>query len=114
MATIAPVRVNLLDVGYAQLYRWESLTEADTATAIKASSLADKAIQVTGNFGTSGDVHIEGSMDGVSFAQLNDPQGDAISLTSAGIVQIQENAVFIRPVLDAGTGVDVDIYLLAR
>lgn len=114
MAIIAPVRVNLLDVGYAQLYRWEALTEADTATAIKASSLADKAIQVTGNFGVSGDVHIEGSMNGVTFAQLNDPQGDPISLTSAGIVQIQENAVFIRPVLDTGTGVDVDIYLLAR
>lgn len=114
MATITPVRVNLLDVGYAQLYLWESLTENDAATAIKASSLADKAIQVTGDFGTSGDVHIEGSMDGVNFAQLSDPQGDPISFTASGIVQIQENAVFIRPVLDTGTGVDVDIHLLAR
>lgn len=58
-------------------------------------------VQMLGTFG--GTVSIEGSLDdGVTWATMEDLQGDAISLTSAGYRTIQNVPRKIRPTGGAG------------
>lgn len=115
MATIQAAKVQNLAQGDAQIWLWEALTPTDVdGSALDVSDLRDIGIQVIGNFGTAGDIFIQGSIDGTTWAQLNDPQGNALSFTAAGIQQVQENVRYIRPFRNAGTGaLDVDVYLIA-
>lgn len=96
------------------VYEWVGLTEADTAEPVEVPQRADKTVQASGNFGTGGDVRVEGSIDPAEtvFSQLVDPQGNTIALTVAGIETILENVVFVRPTIAAGTGVSVTVRIL--
>ena len=95
-------------------YEWVGLTESDTADHVEVPQRADKTIQVSGDFGSNGDVRAEGSLDpdAVVFSQLTDPQGNVVAITSAGIETIMENTVSIRPVVAAGTSVSVTVRIL--
>ena len=94
-------------------YEW-ALTESDTAAHVEVPQKADKTIQGSGNFGTGGDLRVEGSIDpaAVVFAELDDPQGNGIALLAAGIATILQNVFFIRPSIAAGTGVSVTARIL--
>lgn len=99
--------------GGVRIVTW-SLTTADgTGTQLIAPMYADKSIQVYGTFGGT-TVIIEGSNDsGAStFFTLNDPQGNALSLTSATGEQILENTYLVRPRLSGGAGATVTVKLL--
>lgn len=65
----------------------------------------DKTIQVTGLTGSE-TVQLQGSNDGVNFADLSDPQGNALAITSAGplIKQIEEAVIQVRPAIVSGSG----------
>ena len=95
-------------------YEWVGLTENDTADYVEVPHRSDKTIQVSGDFGTSGDVRVEGSLDpdGVVFWELDDPQGNNIAITATDGETILENVVFIRPTVAAGTGVNVTTRIL--
>lgn len=116
MADISPTRQNIRSPGVAYAYVWANLTENDTAVGKKCPGLNDKTVQVLGDFGSGGTIVIEGSLveePGASdWTGLTDPQGNALSFTAAGLEAIQENVVWVRARVSAGTSVDVNVYLL--
>lgn len=110
---ISKEQVGVAD-GTSILFTYDNLDENDSApAAIDMSEYADRSIQVVGSF-NSGTVVLEGSNDGTNYVTLTDPQGNALSFTSAGIEQIQELTRYIRPRVSAGTGVDVDVFIMLR
>lgn len=94
-------------------YTW-TLTDADpTGTAIEVADLADKTVQLAGDFG-GGTVTIEGSNDGSNWATLTDPQGNALSKVAAAIELIAENPLQVRPKITGSTGANLTVSLVAR
>lgn len=83
---------------------WSGLLNGDTGSAIQMPGSADRSIQITGTFGTGGSITIQGSNNGTDFVALTDPQGNAITKTSAAIEQVSEVTRYIRPSVTAGDG----------
>ncbi|KKM21491.1 hypothetical protein LCGC14_1634860 [marine sediment metagenome] len=98
-----------------QLYLWETVTENDTCQELELPEFSDKTIQVLGSFG-GGNISIEGSImkDSPAFSVLNDPNGNALTKTSAAVEAVLENVWKIRPKVPTGTSVDIDVYLLVK
>lgn len=87
-----------------KLVVWTVMANGDSGTPFLFADWADRAMQITGTFGAGGTVVFEGSNDGVNYATLNDTSGVALSLTSAGIRQMNEAPLMIRPRVTAGDG----------
>lgn len=85
-------------------HSWTALLNGDDGRPISMGGLADKSLQVTGTFGTSGEVVIEGSMDKTNWVMLTDPQGTALSFTAGGLSTILQNPKYVRPNVTAGDG----------
>ena len=94
---------------------WEALTEANSdGSGVEFSDYADRSVQVIGTFGGA-TIALQGSNDGgTTWAALSDPQGNALSFTSAGIEQVGTISQMIRPIVTGGASVDVDVWLFAR
>lgn len=91
-----------------------TLTDADpTGDAVEFPDFPDKSVQIAGTFG-GGTVVIQGSNDGTNYVTLADPQGNAISKTSAAIEQILENTLKIRPSISGSTGASVTVTMIGR
>ncbi len=95
-------------------YEWAALSESDTANYVELPYRPDKSVQVDGNFGSGGDIRVEGSLDPAAavWGQLADPQGNAISFLAANdedVEAILQNTFWIRPTVAAGTGVSVTV-----
>ena len=90
--------------------------EADVGEAMRFPEWFDRTIQVTGTFGSGGSARWEGSNDGGNnYIVLTDPQGVALNVTTASIVQITEMTEFARPRITAGDETtDLTIAILAR
>lgn len=116
MAEIAVAPQTNHAFGDAKIYLWETITATNQeGSAVNVSATNDIAVQMLGDFGTSGDIVIQGSIDGgTTWATLNDPQGDPIVITAASIIQVQENVQLIRPINAAGTGLDLDVWMIVR
>lgn len=117
MATVTPTITNLRtadDNGH--LVVWAALTTTnDTGVASEMWGQADRSVQISGTFGSGGTVVIEGSNDGTNYVTLTDPQGNAISKTSASIEQIEEITRYIRPKVSAGDGTtSITVTMLMR
>ncbi len=110
MATIASVTT----FGEAKTVTWETLTETN-ADGLPTNDVGsgDSTFQATGTFG-GGAVVLQGSLDGTNWFTLNDPLGDPISLSAAGLVAVLENTPYKRPFVASGTGVDIDAKLITR
>lgn len=96
---------------------WTGLTKTtdDVGEAIALPNRADRAVQVTGTFGTGGSVRIEGSIDGANYAVLTDPQGNALDITAAKIESITEPVRYIRPRVTAGdVTTALAVHIIAR
>lgn len=90
---------------------WSNLTENDTATAWDGGFMyPDKSIQIEGIHGTT---VIQGSNDETNYVTLNDIFDTALSFTADSLRQIAENPRLIRPSVSSGTGVSVNITILA-
>lgn len=114
MATIAPTPI-FNERNDITAVKWASMTEADTAVPLRnVAPRTDATVMVVGDFGTGGDIRMEGTLDPDegTFVDLHDPQGNVIAFTAADIETILENVPTIRPSVEAGTGVDVDVYLM--
>ena len=102
------------------VYSW-TLAQGDVGQAIVLPHLADKAVQFLGTFGT-GTVRIEGAnnpaaseADNAQWSTLNDPQGNALDVTTAKLEQLLENPYLIRPRMVGGDGTtSVTIYMVLR
>lgn len=92
---------------------WSNLAGTDSGTPVNIGEYYDRSVQISGTFGGA-TVTIEGSNDGVNYLPLTDPQGNAISKTTASIEQIMELTRFIRPVVTGGTGSNLTITMYVR
>lgn len=106
MATITPTVTRVMGDNDADGYKavWTPMLVNDVGAGVALSGYADKSVQVTGTFGSGGTVVVEGNNDGTNFAGLTDPQGTAISMTTAGIKAITEAVINARPKVSAGDG----------
>jgi len=100
---------------------WDGLdgTAPDTGTPFDVSSVpgaggADRSVQITGTFGDN-TVVLQGSNDGTNYVTLSDPQGNAISKTTASIEAVLEYTRMVRPAFTAtGTGTSIVVTLMVR
>ena len=107
MATIPLVDVALPAYGEydgIRVVEWAALANGDDGAPAELVNFADRTVQVAGTFGAGGSVTIEGSLDGVTYAALTDPQGNALTFTSARLETISEVVRYIRPRVTAGDG----------
>jgi hypothetical protein len=107
MATITgSIDRNLSEVGNAALVTWTPMTFAglDVGAPVQWVEYADRCVQVSGTFGAAGSVTLEGSNDGVTYATLADPQGNALTITAAKLEQVLELPRYVRPRVTAGDG----------
>ena len=116
MAVITPVVTNTVAADLSVNHiSWSTLTEVNTSgTPISAVQFADRSVQVTGTFGATS-VALQGSNElvPVTWVTLTDPKDKALTFTTAGLEQISERTLWIRPFLTGGTGVDLDVHLIA-
>lgn len=83
---------------------WAAMANGDSGTPVQLDAFADRSLQVTGTFGVGGSCTLEGSNDGVNYFALHNPQGTLIAQTAAGLVQILELTLWVRPRVTAGDG----------
>jgi len=108
--TISPV----LDASYLQSWQitWTGLTNGDTGQALQMPAWADRSVQIVSP-GSTGTIVIEGSNDGTNYKTLTDPQGNSLSFTSAGLEEIMEATIYVRPRISAGDGsTNYSVYML--
>lgn len=98
--------------GSVKLAKWAGLSASDTASAIEFVEWGDRSVQITGTF-NAGTVTLEGSNDGTNWVTLADPQGNAISKTSAAIEQVLELTRYMRPKC-VGAGMTIDVNMVLR
>jgi len=115
MATITPTVAKAGNNGSDNVYiaTWASIGDSDTCTAIQMCGAADRSVQITGTF-NSATVVIQGSNDGTNYVTLTDPQGNAISKTSAGIEQVEELTRYIKPSSSGGSSSSTTVSLLLK
>ncbi|CAB4165266.1 hypothetical protein UFOVP821_32 [uncultured Caudovirales phage] len=102
-ATISNPTKDQYDDG-VQLVTWSGLLNGDDGAPVELPTHADRSVQVTGTFGASGNVNIEGSNDGTNYATLSTPASVALAITAAGIKAVLELPRYIRPRVTAGDG----------
>lgn len=103
MATINPVIEKL---GHNATLFTYTLANGDDGAPIgpNFADYSDRSAQVSGTFGTGGNLKIEGSNNSTSYATLTDPQGSDLDVTAAKIKQIMERPRLTRPRVSAGDG----------
>ena len=96
-------------------YTWETITESDTANYCVpgGTECLICSVQVVGTFG-SASVAMQGSNDGTNWVSLNDLQGDAIAITSAGAAEFSTGMLYLRPFPSGGSSQDLDVFLVMR
>lgn len=85
---------------------WGALVNGDIGNAINPDFdiWSDRSVQVSGTFGASGSVQIEGSNDNANWSILSSPDGTALTFTAAGLKQVLQNVLYLRPHVTAGDG----------
>jgi len=106
MATVSYTATNA--VGGVKLIAWTPMVSANLdGYPFVCAQYADKAVQVYGSFGGAS-VTFQGSNDysngSETWATLHDPQGNAATLASAGVLQLLENTYKVRPLVSGATG----------
>lgn len=90
--------------GSTYLMRWEALANGDDGAPAQFFGAADRTVQVDGVFGAGGAVVLEGSINGTDYHTLTDPQGNALTFTSARLETVMELVRYIRPRVTNGDG----------
>lgn len=116
MSVITPTVTPLGEAGNhnCRIISWANILAADTCLPVLASDFATRCVQIEGTF-DSGTIVIKGSNDGTNYETLTDPQGNAISKTSAALETIEELTRYIKPTVSGGGGSQsVTVTLLVR
>lgn len=102
MAVIQHLTTNI--VGDTMRVTWTPVATGDTGSPVDAPEHLFKEVHVFGTFGGA-TCTIEGSLDGgTTWATLNDPQGNALTFTTARLERVQESTARIRPNVAGGAG----------
>lgn len=104
MATINLTRD--VSSGFGVAIGWTPLANGDDGQAWDTQDFRDVSIQVLGTFGAGGNLRWEGSNEvtPTNWHTLNDPQANALDVTSAKTEQVLENTRWMRPRVTAGDG----------
>jgi hypothetical protein len=113
--TQIPTYPNGSNVPGALIITWTGLLNGDDGAPYTIPNRADKSVQVFGTFGAGGSCRVEGTnqqaftpdgtaIGSLTYAALNDPQGNVLDVTAAKIEQVLENPNAIRPRVTAGDG----------
>lgn len=108
--------VNQNNEGFNDLFMvctWSNLNNGDEGKEIQVVGYADRSIQVDGSF-DGGSLEMKGSNDGINYYTLTDPQGNALSFTTAKIEQVSEITRFIKPVATGGASTNIKVSMLLR
>lgn len=92
---------------------WDALANGDVGQPFNLAQMADRSVQVEGVFG-GGNATIKGSIDGVNYHSLTDPQGNALAFNVAGIEAITELVRYIKPVVTGSGTTSLTISIIAR
>ena len=101
---MATRNLSVTELPYSKMAAWSGLLNGDDGQAFEALEYADRAMQVTGTFGTGGSLQLEGSNDGSNWVILADPQGNPLTFTAGKIEQVLETPRYVRPRVTAGDG----------
>lgn len=104
--------------GY-RAFQWTGATNGgspDTFEPLKIETVPYAIVlQTSGTFAGSAAIALHGSLDGTNYVALPDFQGDAVSLTAAGMSAIGIPVLWIKPVMTSGNGsADIDVTVLVR
>jgi hypothetical protein len=113
MATI-PQTSAPTNTSKAYIAKWANVANGDVCASSASAQYADKSVQVFGTFGSSGQVAIEGSNDGVNWAGLTDPQANALVFTGAKIEMVSEATMYIRPVVTGDGATSLTVLILMK
>lgn len=113
MATIAFTRSSIQH--NIEKVTWETITDADTATAVIPMGVGSLAasVQVLGTFGGC-TVTIQGSNDNSTWATLKDIYGSNLTFTATGLADFSTACGYIRPSVSGGTAEDIDVQMIFR
>lgn len=117
MATRSPtiIQPGGEDVDHATLVTWSGLLNGDNGVRVNLTDYPDRTVQFAGTFGAGGTVNFEGTNDGVNWITLTDPQGNALSKTTAALESVTETPRYVRPSVTGGDGTtDLTVILFAR
>lgn len=109
MAVIAPTIEANFD-GNPNIIRvmWGPLANGDTGGPVAYPEYSDKTVHITGTFGAGGSVTLEGSnyraTETPLYVAVTDPQGNAVTKTSASLEVFEEATYLLRPNVTAGDG----------
>jgi hypothetical protein len=92
---------------------WTGIASGDTCEAVRRGAVRDRCVQVTGTFGAA-TIAIQGSNDSENYAALKDTLGNALSFTSAGIKQVLEIPLYIKPTISGSGGTGLTIVMVQR
>lgn len=91
---------------------WTAVTETDTFSPLAMlPEYINKSVHISSTFGGS-TVVLKGSNNGTTYVGLNDLQDTAISMTSEGLEQVQENVLWYQPVAAGGNGQSLVVTML--
>lgn len=115
MSTVIPVKSDINK--YVIKVTWEGITTTNSdGDWIELPHYPEKTIHINGDFGTDGEITIQGSND-LLFSPfvLTDSRGDSLVKVADYGGIIAENPLKIRPILTDGSGsVDLDITICCR
>lgn len=108
MATIIPtIDYKPSGMHNGVLVTWTPMTfsGADVGSPFEHADYGDRTVQFEGTIGAGGSISLQGSNDGTNWVVLTDPQGNAITKTAIGSIEvIAENPRYVRPAVTAGDG----------
>lgn len=113
MSVVTPTRED--GQGGTYIVTWADIGDSDTCAPYSIPGARDRTVQISGTF-NSATIVIQGTVDsdgtnGV-YATLTDPQGNAISKTSAAIEAITENTTWTKPATSGGSSSSVTVKIL--
>lgn len=88
-----------------KLFAWDVMSEGDVGEAIDFATLVkyrNRAFQVAGEFGAGGELVLEGTNDEKNWETMLDPRGVPLHITWAGIYEIEQTVMQIRPRVSEG------------
>ena len=89
----------------AVLVVWSGLLNGDDGAPFEHADYGDRTVQFQGTPGAGGSISFHGSNDGTNYVILTDPQGNVITKTAAGTMEVvAENPRSVRPIVTAGDG----------
>lgn len=92
---------------------WETLTSANAVGSAYESAGVDRSFQLVGT-PDGATLVAQGSNDGSTWVTLQDPEGNDLSFTAAGLKQVLEFTKYIRPSIASGAtaNTDLDVYMV--